>query len=152
MPSRADIVAVLREVWCTMLNQDLHEVMEEPMREEKSIAGTVQITGAWEGAVMLQCTERTARVFTAELLGIADHEVNTADLDDAVGELANVVGGNIKSLLPGPSALSLPMVTRGLDYTNAFPHTRVVQRILGRSADEPFCVTLLARADSGDLK
>ena len=32
------------------------------------------------------------------------------DIDDALGELANVVGGNVKAVLPGPSALGLPEV------------------------------------------
>ena len=30
------------------------------------------------------------------------------DVDDALGELANVVGGNVKAVLPGPSVLGLP--------------------------------------------
>ena len=32
------------------------------------------------------------------------------DVDDALGELANVVGGNVKAVLPGPSVLGLPEV------------------------------------------
>jgi len=31
-----------------------------------------------------------------------------ADMQDAIAELANMVGGNLKSILPGPSMLSLP--------------------------------------------
>ena len=32
------------------------------------------------------------------------------DVADALGELANVVGGNVKAVLPGPSVLGLPEV------------------------------------------
>ena len=32
------------------------------------------------------------------------------DVEDALGELANVVGGNVKAVLPGPSVLGLPEV------------------------------------------
>ena len=32
------------------------------------------------------------------------------DIEDGLGELANVVGGNVKAVLPGPSALGLPVV------------------------------------------
>ena len=32
------------------------------------------------------------------------------DVEDAFGEIANVVGGSIKAALPGPSGLSLPQV------------------------------------------
>jgi chemotaxis protein CheX len=31
-------------------------------------------------------------------------------MTDAVGELANIIAGNIKSMLPEPSTLSLPQV------------------------------------------
>jgi len=40
-------------------------------------------------------------------------EAGPADVADAVGELVNMVGGNIKSLMPGPSVLSLPAVAAG---------------------------------------
>ena len=36
--------------------------------------------------------------------------VDDEDVADALGELANVLGGNIKSVLPGPSALGLPQI------------------------------------------
>ena len=32
------------------------------------------------------------------------------DVEDGLGELANVVGGNVKAVLPGPSVLGLPEV------------------------------------------
>lgn len=39
-----------------------------------------------------------------------DEEVGAEDLADAFGEIANVVGGNLKSLLPEHAVLSLPTV------------------------------------------
>jgi chemotaxis protein CheX len=36
--------------------------------------------------------------------------LDAEDVDDALGELANVVGGNVKAVLPGPSVLGLPEV------------------------------------------
>jgi chemotaxis protein CheX len=44
---------------------------------------------------------------------MSEDELAEADVADAVGELANMIGGNIKSLLPGPSALTLPLVRLG---------------------------------------
>jgi chemotaxis protein CheX len=43
----------------------------------------------------------------------SDGAVSDADVADAVGELVNMIGGNVKSLMPGPSALSLPVVAAG---------------------------------------
>ena len=54
---------------------------------------------------------QTAADLTRALLGesapeLLEHE----DVADAFGEIANVVGGNVKAALPGPSALGLPEV------------------------------------------
>ena len=35
---------------------------------------------------------------------------STAEFCDACGEIANILGGNVKGLLPGPSVLSVPQV------------------------------------------
>ena len=54
---------------------------------------------------------RRPPALTRALLG--DHapaELEDEDIADAFGEIANVVGGNVKAALPGPSALSLPDV------------------------------------------
>ena len=45
------------------------------------------------------------------LCAIAPEDASASDLTDAIGELANVLGGNVKGLLPGPSLLSLPTVS-----------------------------------------
>jgi len=49
------------------------------------------------------------------MLGLVDSAAGTPDEDvaDAVGELVNMIGGNVKSLMPGPSVLSLPVVAAG---------------------------------------
>src|SRR5436305_764512 len=71
----------------------------------------VSVVGPWTGSVVLSTGAQTAAELTRALLGdyapeLLDHE----DVADAFGEIANVVGGNVKAALPGPSALSLPEV------------------------------------------
>ena len=43
-----------------------------------------------------------------------DEPVGPEDLTDAFGEVANVVGGNVKALLPTQGTLSLPVVATEL--------------------------------------
>jgi hypothetical protein len=53
----------------------------------------------------------TAHELTRALLRESAPEIlEDEDVEDAFGEIANVVGGNIKASLPGHSALSLPEV------------------------------------------
>jgi hypothetical protein len=73
----------------------------------------VDVQGPMNGRVLLATEHATAVEVTRALLGLApDDEVGHADLVDAFGEVANVVGGNVKSLAPDHSVLTLPEVTR----------------------------------------
>src|SRR5207248_3096506 len=72
------------------------------------LTGRVPIGGAWEGAVSLRCPEPLCRSFAADLFGRLAADVEDADVFDALGELANIIGGNLKALLPGVCRLGLP--------------------------------------------
>ncbi|GEN80596.1 chemotaxis protein CheX [Actinotalea fermentans] len=73
----------------------------------------VDVTGPMNGRVLLSTETTTAVEVTRALLGLApDEPVVHADIVDALGEVANVVGGNVKSLGPDHSVLTLPEVTK----------------------------------------
>ena len=44
-------------------------------------------------------------------------EASPEEVRDLLGEMANLVGGNIKGMLPGPSRLSLPVVAPPVDHS-----------------------------------
>ncbi len=53
------------------------------------------------------------------------HPARLEDVADAFGEIANVVGGNVKAALPGPSGLSLPDVGDAPTVRNPADQCRV---------------------------
>lgn len=60
---------------------------------------------------MVRAEESDAHLVVRALLRMEDDEVvGEEDLVDAFGEIANVVGGNLKSLLPEHAELTLPLV------------------------------------------
>jgi CheY-specific phosphatase CheX len=122
---------------------------EDPFRlavdAAPTVAGVVQITGAWEGAVGLQCAEPLARQAAMKMFAVPAPAVTPADLRDALGELGNMMGGNFKALLPEPCVLSLPMVIEGRDFRLSLPGTAQVLQAAFRSGEQPFCVTVLQR-------
>ncbi len=62
-------------------------------------------------------------------------------MPEAVGELINVVGGNIKGLVPGPSMLSLPSVSE--EGQRALPqHLELAQEVRFSWMAEPVVVTV----------
>jgi CheY-specific phosphatase CheX len=72
----------------------------------------VDVGGPMPGRVLLGTDRYTATLLTRALLAMGEDEpVGDEDFSDALGEVANVVGGNVKSLVPEAGALTLPTVT-----------------------------------------
>ena len=80
----------------------------EAAAAQSTCASRVSIHGAWDGLVTLYCNDHLARRFAATMFRIGEQEVSEDDVRDALDEIANIVAGNIKALLPAPSQLSLP--------------------------------------------
>ena len=107
-----DIIAITQQVWSSFL--DLELTARPPGTAElatPALSATLRISGAWQGAVVLECTADHAAAAAAVMFSTAPGSASQEQARDALGELANVVAGNIKSLLPAPSALSMPSVT-----------------------------------------
>jgi hypothetical protein len=99
----------------------------------------VDIRGAWDGAVVIRWTPTVAH-HAAQLL--YEREAPTAEeVRDLVGEIANVVGGNLKGLLPGPSWLSLPVVANSEDRDTS--QAKTVHEAWFQCAGEPIGVRVV---------
>ena len=114
--SLEDVHSISSDVWASFLGgaEDDRGLMSaaEPLQPDvEGVHAWVGVSGAWDGQVMLEMTAVTAQAATEAMLGIED--VAPEDVIDAVGELVNMVGGNIKSLMPAPSVLTLPTVVQG---------------------------------------
>lgn len=79
----------------------------------ETAVGTVRVEGAWRGCVTVACPPSLARRAAAAMLASPADALDDGDVADALGELTNMIGGNVKSLLPAPSTLCLPTVTLG---------------------------------------
>lgn len=113
-PEVTDVEAVVVEVWASLLGPEEPVLPWQHESFATGWAASVTITGAWEGTVVLELTAELAEDATRTMLDLAtDHAPDDADVADAVGELVNMVGGNVKSLMPEPSLLSLPVVAAG---------------------------------------
>ena len=114
-PTLTDLHAVVEEVWSSFLGgaEELTPV-EPTVAPIMGWSAAVTVSGGWKALVLIQLTDDAARGVTVQMLGMGeDEQPSPADLTDALGELVNVIGGNVKSLMPGPSQLSLPLVAQG---------------------------------------
>jgi chemotaxis protein CheX len=107
----ATVQSIAEDAWIALVGEDEMLVPIPGELPDDVLSSWVDVVGPWTGTVVLTTGRQTAADLTRALLGdsapeLLDHE----DVADAFGEIANVVGGNVKAALPGPSALSLPEV------------------------------------------
>ncbi len=98
-------------------------------RERAALTGCVHIDGAWNGSALVECELPLAR---------------RDDVRDALGDITNMIGGNVKALLPSPSRLSLPTVVEGADYAVTVPRTKPAGVVSFRAGAETLVIRILA--------
>ena len=105
------------------------------------VLAVTEITGEWNGTVCLACSRAAARHATAVMFGIDDEDLTPADVTDAVGELINVVGGNIKSLVPGRPCFRSRLCTKTVK-TRLPSHLELAQEVRFSWMAEPVVVSV----------
>jgi chemotaxis protein CheX len=131
-------------IWSTMLGLSLDGA---PASEaEGYITGCVQITGDWQGAVTVELAEPLARRVAAALFAMEPAEVGESEVGDAVGELANMLGGNVKALMEGSCHLSLPAVVQGREYVLSVTKGRLSATAAMSSDADSLRVSVFERA------
>ncbi|MFP5229932.1 MAG: chemotaxis protein CheX [Acidobacteriota bacterium] len=108
---------IVGSIFSTMLNLEVQADDSPAAPVEDRITSSVFLEGDWNGAVSVECNRRQACQFAAQFLGSDPPEAVDDDVRDVLGELANMIGGNIKSLIPGQIRLSMPSVIDGHDYS-----------------------------------
>jgi len=107
----ATIQSIAEEAWSALVGEDeyLVPLPGDPLVD--AVSSWVEVVGPWTGTVVITTARATAAELSRCLLKEhAPPVLDDEDVDDALGELANVVGGNVKAVLPGPSSLGLPEV------------------------------------------
>jgi chemotaxis protein CheX len=114
----ARLVEIAQNVWQMVLGFRLRPVESDPRRPEAQdlMLARVSISGAWQGELTLGCSTEVARRAAAAMFGKLPKDANPEEIRDALGELANMVGGNFKTALKGDCRLSVPTAV------NTIPH------------------------------
>ena len=137
-----------KEIFSSMLMMEIVEVESDesgalPLVD--SISGVIGLAGTHKGVLAIHLPHVVAIAVTSSFLGMDVEEMNN-DVEDAVGELANMLGGNVKSILSEKGRdinLSLPTTISGRQYD--YQSNKEADRTLIRFRCEPgeFTVELL---------
>jgi chemotaxis protein CheX len=140
-----DLEEITRTIWATFFANPIERGDGSMVGVESTVTSIVHIEGAWHGAVILRCPRELAARLTAEMLG-SESAPTLDDIRDALGELTNMVAGNLKALLPEPSTISLPAVILGSDYELGVLGTTIVATVPFACNGSPLVVMLVERS------
>ena len=111
-----------KNVFSTMLSMDVEPVNVNIQQLEtgKYVVGSVCFAGTVMGSINIRVNDDFARCMTAAMLGIEVDEIESdEEVHDVIGELCNMIGGNLKSRLCDtgfPCQLSIPSITYGNSF------------------------------------
>jgi chemotaxis protein CheX len=142
-PTDEDLLSITEQVWASYLDPEgVSPLIPLPPGDlPRDISASVSVTGAWKGHIVVACSTPGAKNAAGALLGIDLADVTPEDITDAVGELVNIIGGNVKGLMPEPSALSLPVVV--INGQSGWPSAVEVCHLDGEWLGEPMAVRVL---------
>jgi len=89
---------------------------------DQDISAVIGLSGDIRGAVVISMKKKFAIKVADTLVGIPHTEMDD-DIVDAIGEIVNIISGNIKNEVPGGEKIqiSLPTVIKGSDHSFAWP-------------------------------
>ena len=139
----AEIVQIVQDVFQTMLGMDVEPSEQEWLASERRVTSVVRLAGDWTGAALIECSLDQAFIFTSRLMPVPQPDTFTGEVRDALGELSNMVGGNLKSLLPHGVTLAMPVVTEGHSHAVSVCGGNLVTRQAFDSSVGVFWVTVV---------
>ena len=116
------VTNALINVFDTMFSMDVAILNGDVqiLNSNNQIVGSVSFAGDVVGSVAIFVSEGFARIITAAMLDMEVAEVEgDEEVNDVIGELCNMVGGDLKSRLCDsgfPCNLSIPAITCGNDF------------------------------------
>lgn len=123
-PELVDIIkAATLDVFSTMLNLPvsagaMRTAANSAVAPQSGIVSLIGVAGAWAGTGCLACSGTLACRLSSQFLMTTFESVNEEVLD-AVGEITNMIVGNVKTHLEekaGPMGLSTPTVIYGRNF------------------------------------
>ena len=149
-----DVRQLVESIWATTVDMVMEACpVPEVDRERDQMSGTIHITGGWNGAIRVDCTERLAREACSRMFEQTPEETSEEEVCDTLSELTNMTGGNIKAILAelseGDCRLSLPSVTAGRAFKVKHPGAEQILQLGFTCAGEPLTVTVVQEPATG---
>jgi chemotaxis protein CheX len=149
----SELAQIVESVFVTMLGVEVSECQTPWFASADRLTSSVHLTGHWNGAVLFECDPRQACRFAGRFLAMMSPESQVASapappvvddvVRDLIGELANMIGGNLKCVLTQGVRLSMPSVVDGTEYSLRVCGAQVKERLSFDCVEGVFWITVL---------
>ena len=136
------LTEVVGSVFETMMNLEVANSGMPWVPSVDCLTSAIHMEGAWHGAFLLECDRDEACRFAGRFLSIDPPKSVNDEVISVLGELANMIGGNMKCVIAEGTVLSMPSVTDGNGV--CFDGVEVQDRLAFQCEEGNFWVTVLA--------
>jgi chemotaxis protein CheX len=138
-----ELAQIVESVFRAMLDLETEECGEPWLPSCDRLTAAVHMTGDWNGAVLVECNPGQACRFAGRFLSMDPPNRVDDVVRDVLGELANMIGGNLKCVLTQGIRLSRPYVVDGSDYSMRVCGAVIHDRLAFCCAEGLFWITIL---------
>jgi chemotaxis protein CheX len=108
-----DLAQIVESVFETMMNLEAFRSPAPWFADEERVTASVQLSGDWTGSLTVECGRWQLARLAGRFLSLEPEAVAGDVALDVLGELANMIGGNLKSMLSPGIQISMPNVSHG---------------------------------------
>lgn len=101
---------IISNVFDEMLQMPTTPVVANEDMDQHRVVAAIRISGCTEELVVVEAPAATARLIGEIMFAADPGTLAGEEVRDAVGEVVNMIGGNVKGTYDGDSQLSLPCV------------------------------------------
>ena len=134
---------VVRQLFQAMLDLEISPASVNEWGCRRPIIGIVHLSGGWDGFVLTGFEPSLAEAVASHMMFPSADLPSEEEVRDAVGEIANIVAGNLKCLIPALTHMSIPLVIEGTESRKMELRVSPVKRLCFTTVHGRFLLTLV---------
>jgi chemotaxis protein CheX len=139
----SELAQIVEYVFSTMMSLEVSACTQPWLPSEDRLTATIYLAGDWNGVLALECGHKQACVFAGRFLSIETPQTVDDVVLDVLGEMTNMIGGNLKCVLAGGLRLSMPSVVDGSDHNLRVCRAGARERLVFECEEGVFSVAVL---------
>lgn len=106
-----DVAQMASDLFSAMLNMPFDSTPRADVtHSDNSLEASIRIEGDWQAEIRVIAGEQLAQRIASAMFATEVDTLQNDEIRDAMGEVVNVIGGNVKGVIDQNCSLSLPHV------------------------------------------